>query len=135
MGVDLMMTVPDSHRDLLEDDARAYAYLATVMPDGSPQVTPVWFDAQGDFLLINSAKGRTKDRNMRARPAVALLIADPKDPLRYMQIRGRITAFSESGALEHINRLSMKYRGRPWSPVEGQVRVTYRLLPEHASTA
>jgi len=135
MGVDLMMTIPESHRDLLEERARAYAYLATLMPDGSPQVTPVWFDAQGDYILINSAKGRTKDRNMRARPAVALLIADPKDPLRYVQIRGRITDITETGALEHIGRLSMKYRGRPWSPVEGQTRVTYRLLPEHISTA
>lgn len=130
-----MITIPESHRDLLEERARAYAYLATVMPDGSPQVTPVWFDAQGDHILINSAKGRTKDRNMRARPAVALLIADPKDPLRYVQIRGRIIDITEAGALEHIGRLSMKYRGRPWSPVEGQARVTYRLLPEHVSTA
>ena len=130
-----MMTIPESHRDLLEERARAYAYLATVMPDGSPQVTPVWFDAQGDHILINSAKGRTKDRNMRARPAVALLIADPKDPLRYVQIRGRITDITEVGALEHIGRLSMKYRGRPWSSVEGQARVTYRLLPEHVCTA
>jgi len=130
-----MMTIPESHRDLLEERARAYAYLATLMPDGSPQVTPVWFDAQRDYILINSAKGRTKDRNMRARPAVALLIADPKDPLRYVQIRGRITDITETGALEHIGRLSMKYRGRTWSPVEGQARVTYRLLPEHISTA
>jgi PPOX class probable F420-dependent enzyme len=133
--MDHMMTVPESHRDLLEDRARAYAYLATVMPDGSPQVTPIWFDAQGDNIRINSAKGRTKDRNMRARPAVALLIADPKDPLRYIQIRGRIIEFTEKGALEHINGLSMKYRGRPWAPVEGQTRVTYRLLPENVSTA
>ena len=130
-----MMTVPESHRELLEDRARAYAYLATLMPDGSPQVTPVWFDAADGHIMINSAKGRTKDRNMRARPAVALLIADPEDHLRYLQIRGRITDISETGALEHISRLSMKYRGRPWSPVEGQVRVTYRLLPEHVSIA
>lgn len=130
-----MMNFPELHRDLLEDRARAHAYLATLMPDGSPQVTPVWFDIQGDHILINSAKGRTKDRNMRARPAVALLIADPADSLRYLQIRGRIIEISENGALEHINKLSMKYRGRPWSPVEGQIRITYRLLPEHISTA
>jgi PPOX class probable F420-dependent enzyme len=130
-----MTTVPESHRDLMEEGARAHAYLATLIPDGSPQVTPVWFDAQGDYLLISSARGRTKDRNMRARPAVALRIADPSDPLRYMQIRGRITDISEDGALEHISRLSMKYRSRPWTPVDGQIRVTYRLLPDHVSTA
>jgi PPOX class probable F420-dependent enzyme len=130
-----MMNFPESHRDLLEDHARAHAYLATLMPVGSPQVTPVWFDIQGDHILINSAKGRTKDRNMRARPAVALLIADPADSLRYLQVRGRIIEISENGALEHINKLSMKYRGRPWSPVEGQIRIIYRLLPEHISTA
>lgn len=130
-----MVTFPESHRDLLEDSARAYAYLATVMSDGSPQVTPVWFEEQDGCILINSARGRVKDQNMRARPAVALLIADPNDPLRYIQVRGRITEITEDGALEHINRLSMKYRGRTWSPVAGQIRVIYRLTPEGISTA
>ncbi len=130
-----MITFPESHRDLLENHARAHAYLATIMADGSPQVTPVWFEEQDGCILINSAKGRVKDRNMRARPAVALLIADPGDPLRYLQIRGRVTAIIENGALEHINRLCMKYRARPWNPVEGQIRVIYRITPESVSTA
>lgn len=130
-----LASIPESHRDLIEDATRAYGYLSTVMADGSPQVTPIWFNTDGECLLINAAKGRVKDRNMRARPHAALLIADPKDPLRYVQVRGRIASISEDGALEHMGRLSMKYRGKPWSPVSGQIRVIYRLLPENISTA
>lgn len=129
-----MTNIPESHRDLVEDAGRAYAYLATVMPDGSPQVTPVWFNTQGDLILINSARGRVKDRNIRSRPEVALLIADSKDPLRYVQIRGPIVEITEEAALQHINALSMKYRGRSWSPVPGQTRVIYKLLPKHVVT-
>jgi PPOX class probable F420-dependent enzyme len=130
-----MNKVPNSHMDLLRDDARAYAYLATVMGDGTPQVTPVWFNTQGETILINSARGRIKDRNMRARPGVAILIADPHDPLRYVQVRGRIVRTTQDGALEHISTLSMKYRGRRWDPVPGQIRVIYSLRPEHVSVA
>jgi PPOX class probable F420-dependent enzyme len=129
-----MDSIPPSHRDLIDDEARAYAYLATVMADGSPQVTPIWFNTDGKLILINSAKGRTKDRNMRARPRVALLIADPSDPLRYVQVRGRVTSITEEGALDHISMLSMKYQGKPWVPVSGQTRVIYGLLPEQVST-
>jgi PPOX class probable F420-dependent enzyme len=126
-----LKSFPASHEDLLDDETRAYAFLATLMADGSPQLTPLWFSAQGDFILINSAKGRIKDRNMRARPQVALLITDPKDPFyRYVQIRGRIVEVTEEGALEHINSLSLKYRQKPWTPVEGQTRVIYKVLPE-----
>jgi PPOX class probable F420-dependent enzyme len=125
-----MQYVPQSYQDLLRDDTKAYAYVATVMPDGSPQVTPVWFNTDGRFILINSARGRVKDRNMRARSLVAILITDPRDPFyRYLQIRGRVVQISEEGALEHINALSMKYRGQPWEPTPGQTRVTYRIEP------
>lgn len=126
-----MKTMPPSHQDLLRDSAGAYAYLTTLMPDGSPQVTPLWFNVEGGDILVNTARGRVKDRNMRARPRVALLITDPKDPFhRYLQIRGRVIAATEEGALEHMGRLSLKYRGRPWTPVEGQTRVMFRILPE-----
>jgi len=130
-----MNHIPESHRDLLSDETKAYAYLATLMADGTPQVTPIWFNSTDESILINSARGRTKDRNMRARPSVALLIADPRDPLRYMQVRGRIVNTTEEGALNQISALSEKYRGRPWDPVAGQVRVIYWLLPEHVSVA
>jgi len=126
-----MNVIPESHRDLLTDEARAYAYLATLMPDGSPQLTPLWFETDGNHILINSAKGRVKDKNMRARSQVAILITDPKDPFfRYLQIRGRVVEVTEEGGLEHINKLSLKYDGKPWTSVPNQTRVIYRILPE-----
>lgn len=128
-----MKAFPASHEDLLKDEARAYAFLATSMADGSPQLTPLWFGTDGEYILINSAKGRIKDRNMRARPHVALLITDPKDPFhRYVQIRGTVVAITEEGALEHINSLSLKYLQKPWEPVEGQTRVIYKVRPERS---
>ena len=126
-----MNLIPESHHDLLTKEARAYGYLATLMPDGAPQLTPLWFDVDGEYILINSAKGRIKDRNMRARKQVALLITDPKDPFgRYIQIRGRVIEITEQGALEHIEKLSLIYDGKPWTRVDGQVRVIYKILPE-----
>jgi PPOX class probable F420-dependent enzyme len=125
-----MTFIPESHQDLLDDEINALAYLATLMPDGTPQLTPLWFDTDGQHILINSAKGRVKDRNMRARPAVAVVIQDPKMETRYIQVRGRVVEITEKGALEHIDRLSMKYRKRHWQPNEGQTRVTYKILPE-----
>lgn len=129
------LSIPATHADLVEDATKAYAYLATIMPDGSPQVTPIWFNTDGDDILINTARGRVKDLNMRIRPQISLLIADPRDPLRYLQIRGRIVNFTEEGALAHIGELSVKYQGRSWTPVTNQTRVTFRLRPEHISVS
>ena len=80
-----LIMIPSSHEDLLADDTRAIGYLATIMSDRSAQVTPVWFNTDGEYILINSAKGRVKDRNMRARPKVAIAITDPNNPYRYLQ--------------------------------------------------
>jgi PPOX class probable F420-dependent enzyme len=126
-----MKGIPESHQDLLKDETSAFAYLSTLMADGSPQLTPLWFNVEGEYILINSAKGRVKDINMRARPQVALLITDPKDPFyRYIQIRGRVVNIVEEGADEHINFLSLKYDHKPWKLVPGQTRVVYKILPE-----
>jgi PPOX class probable F420-dependent enzyme len=126
-----MKAIPQSHQDLLKDETKACAYLATTMKDGTPQVTPLWFDVEGDYIRINSAKGRLKDKNMRARPNVAILISDPNDWYRYVQIRGHIVEITEVGADEHINKLNMKYHdGEPWRPRPGQVRVIYKIQPE-----
>ena len=130
-----MKTIPNSHMDLLSDDARAFASLATLMPDGSPQVTPLWFNIRGDHILINSARGRVKDLNMRARPLVALLIVDPGDPYRYIQLRGRVVEITEEGGLAHINALSLKYRGQAWTAIPDQVRVTYEIQPDSVFVA
>lgn len=125
-----MKSIPSEYQDLLKDETKAYLFLATLMPDGSPQVTPVWFSADETHILINTAKGRVKDRNMRARPRVAMVIQDPATPYRYLQIRGRVDAITEEGGDEHINALSLKYDGKPWKKVEGQVRVIFKILPE-----
>ncbi len=126
-----MNLIPESHRDLLLPETRAYAYLATLMPDGSPQLTPLWVDFDDGYVLLNSAKGRIKDKNMRARNQVAILITDPKDPFgRYIQIRGRVVEVTEQGALEHINKLSLRYDDQAWTPKAGQIRVIYKILPE-----
>jgi len=129
-----MKGIPDSHKDLLTDETGAFAYLSTLMADGSPQLTPLWFNTEGEYILINSARGRIKDINMRSRPRVALLIADPKDPFyRFLQIRGRVIDIKEEGADAHINSLSLKYDHKPWQAVPRQVRVTYKILPEKVS--
>lgn len=121
---------PGEYRDLIEDEKRAFAFLATVMDDGSPQVTPVWFNTDGDNILINTARGRVKDRNMRARPEVSLAIIDPEDPYRYIQIRGTVVDYSEQAGDEHIDALAAKYLNQevyPWkSPAEARVRYTIR---------
>lgn len=125
--------IPDSHHDLLRDDVRAYAYLATLMKDGSPQLTPVWFNTNEDHILINSQVGRVKDRNMRRRPRVALVIQDPEQPLRYIQIRGRVVDIIEEGARQHIDILAGKYTGKAFFKLQNpdDVRVIFAILPEH----
>jgi PPOX class probable F420-dependent enzyme len=127
--------IPSSHVDLLDDETRAYAFLATIMKDNTPQVTPVWFNTEGEYILINSAQGRVKDKNMRARPHVALAIQDPGDPYRYLQIKGEVISYTTEGGREHINALSMKYRGNPkYSGPENEIRVIYKIHPYKVQT-
>ena len=126
-----MKNFPLKYLDLLKDETKAYLFLATTMPDGSPQVTPVWFNTDDDYILINTNEGRTKDRNMKARPKVALVIQDPKTPYRYIQIRGEIAERTTQGADEHINQLSLKYDNEPWKYREGQKRIIYKIKPTH----
>ena len=108
-----MKAIPESHQDLLKDEAKAFVYLATLMKDGSPQVTPVWFDIDGEYIRINTVRGRIKEKNMRARPSVALCIADPKNPYRYLQVRGKVVDLVTEGAEAHIDALNLKYHGDP----------------------
>ena len=130
-----MTNIPESHRYLLNDETKAFAFLATVMPNDSPQVTPVWFNVDGDFILVNSAKGRVKDRNMRSKGEVALAIADPKNPYRYMQIRGVVLEITEEGGRDHINQLNFKYHGSTsYGGPANETRVIYRIRPVSVST-
>jgi PPOX class probable F420-dependent enzyme len=128
-----MATIPPAYRGLLEKPA--FAHLATLMPDGSPHVSPVWFDFDGRRLRVNSARGRRKDRNMRRDPRVALSIQDPADPYRYVQIRGRVVEITERGADEHIDALAHRYLGVERYPNRGpgEVRVLYVIEPERVS--
>src|SRR5258708_15555305 len=101
--------IPEKYRDLFQK--RAFANLGTLMPDGSPQVTPVWVDFDGEHVIFNSAKGRQKDRNVRRDPRVALTLMDPDNPYRYLEIRGRVAEIIEDGAAENIHKLDKKYLG------------------------
>jgi PPOX class probable F420-dependent enzyme len=125
------MIFPEKFLDLLKDETKAYLFLATTMPDGSPQVTPIWFNTDGEYILINSNEGRVKDRNMKARPKVAMVIQDPSTPYRYLQIRGEVVEYIREGADEHINQLSLKYDNEPWTYREGQKRIIYKIKPTH----
>jgi len=125
------MKFPEEFRDLLNDDSKAFLYLATIMSDGSPQVTPVWFSVEGEYVLINTNQGRTKDKNMKARPKVAMTIQDPNDRYRYLGIRGEVVSYTTEGADEHINKLSLKYDDEPWKPRKGQRRIIFRIKPTH----
>ena len=128
-----MATIPDQYKDLFQK--KAFAHLGTVMKDGSPQVTPIWFDYDGTHVRINSAKGRWKDKNMRNRPKVALSIPDPDNPYRYMQIRGTVTEVTESGADAHIDSLAKKYLGQDKYPYRqpGEERVIYKIAVERVN--
>ena len=125
-----MADIPTAYLDLLQQK-KAFANLATVMADGSPQVTPVWFDYTNGVIRVNSAKGRTKTRNMREGAQVALSIMDPDNAYRYIQVRGKVTKVTEQGASAHIDSLAKKYIGKdkyPWSR-PGDVRVTFEITP------
>ena len=128
------MGFPDSHKDLLQK--KAFANLATVNPDGSPQVTPVWFDVDGEDIRINTARGRVKDRNLRRNAAVALAVMDPDNPYRYVQLRGRVSEVTESGADAHIDSLAKKYMGVDKYPYRrpGEVRVIFKIRAERVQT-
>lgn len=126
--------IPEKYVDLFEKPA--FGSLGTLMKDGSPQVTPVWVDYDGKYVRFNSALGRVKDKNVRRDPRVSVTLLDPANPYRYLEIRGRVVEITQSGADEHINKLSQKYLGKPVYPFRqpGEVRVVYKIEPEKVSS-
>ena len=130
-------TIPDKYLDLVDQKKKAFAHLATVMPDGSPQVTPVWFDYSGGKIRVNTARGRVKDKNMTIDASVAIEIMDPENPYRYVQVRGRISSESEKGADAHIDSLAKKYLDKDKYPFgqPGEVRVIYEIEPQSVSAS
>jgi PPOX class probable F420-dependent enzyme len=126
--------IPSSHADLFQK--KAFAHLVTLMPGGSPQVTPVWVDYDGKNVLINTAQGRQKDKNLQRDGRVALSILDPDNPYRYLEVRGKVTGRTLSGADDHIDAMAKKYLGQDKYPFRqpNEVRVIYKIEPEKVTT-
>jgi PPOX class probable F420-dependent enzyme len=125
-----MATIPDNFLDLLTAK-KAFANIATVMKDGSPQVTPIWFDYTDGNIRVNTARGRVKSRTLRPGARVAMAITDPDNPYRYLQVRGRVVNITEDGADAHIDSLAKKYLGQDKYPFRqpGEVRVKCEIEP------
>lgn len=129
MGVPL----PDEVRRMLEEPN--FASLATLMDDGSPHVSPMWVDLEDGNVLMNTAEGRVKARNVRRDPRVAVCVFDRQRPYSWAQVRGRVVEIRHDGAVEDINRLSHKYTGHDYPLPEGMQRVTLVIEPEEVSYA
>jgi PPOX class probable F420-dependent enzyme len=125
-----MAIIPDNFLDLLTAK-KAFANIATVMNDGSPQVTPVWFDYFDGKIRINTARGRVKARTLRPGARIAMAIADPDNPYRYLQVRGRVLNITGEGADAHIDSLAKKYLGQDKYPFRqpGEVRIKCEIEP------
>ncbi|MCB9727108.1 MAG: PPOX class F420-dependent oxidoreductase [Deltaproteobacteria bacterium] len=127
-------TIPVELLDLLTGPL--VVSLATLMPDGQPQVNPVWCSVDGGDILVNSAKGRQKDLNMRERPRVTVLAIDTQSPFRWLEVRGDVVSIDEEGADAHIDDLAEVYLGKRPYPFrkDGEVRLIYRIRPRHVVT-
>ena len=127
--------IPETHLDLFKK--KAFAHLATLMPDGKPQSTPVWVDYDGKYVVINTAQGRQKDKNLQRDGRVALSIVDPDNPYRYLEVRGRVAERTQNGADQHIDAMAKKYLGKDKYPHRqpGEVRVIYKVAPERTTSS
>lgn len=129
-----MAALPDSVKELLRK--KTFVHFATLMKDGSPQVSPVWVDVDGDIIVINSAEGRLKDRNVRRDARVALSATDPDNPYKAVMIRGRVAEITTDGADAHIDAMAKKYMGVDEYPLRSdtEVRVIYRIEADKISS-
>ena len=127
--------IPEKYLDLLTTK-KPLAHLATIMPDGTPQSTPIWFDFTDGKIRLNSAKGRVKSRNMTVGAAVAMSITDPDNGYRYIQIRGRVTHTTEAGGDAHIDSLAKKYLGLDAYPYRNaaETRIIFEITPSKVQT-
>jgi len=125
-----MKRIPDTHADVLEKPS--FAHFSTLMDDGSPHTAPVWVDMDGGLIVVNSAEGRLKDRNVRRDPRVAISLTDPENPYRSLAIRGKVVKITNEGADAHIDALAKKYMGVDEYPFRSkeEVRVKYFIEPE-----
>src|SRR5690349_3918763 len=124
---------PEKYLDLF--NKKAFGSFTTLMPDGSPQTTPVWVDLVDGKVLVNSALGRQKDKNLRRDPRVAVTLIDPDNPYRYLELRGRVSEITHEGAEKHIDKMAKKYLDKDKYPFaqEGEKRVIYKIDIERVS--
>jgi PPOX class probable F420-dependent enzyme len=124
-----MANIPENVLDLFEKPI--ICALATLMGDGQPHVNPVWCAYDGQYLCVNTVRGRQKDLNMQHRAKVTALLVDPSDDGRWVEVRGHIAESTEEGAVEDINRLALKYTGKDFRKLKpGEVRVIYKIMPD-----
>lgn len=129
-----MSALPDKVKTMLQKPV--FVHFATLMKGGAPQVSPVWVDVDGDTILINSAVGRLKDKNVRTDARVALSCTDPANPYQAVMIRGRVKEITTDGAEEHIDKMAKKYMGKDVYPNHSaaEPRVIYKIEAEKIST-
>ncbi len=128
-----MSEIPETHRDLFEK--KTFGHFVTDDPDGRPQVSPVWvdYDEEAGSMLVNTARGRRKERNVEEGTTVALSMLDPDDPYRYLSVTGTVDAVTTDGAVDHIDELARRYMGVDEYPNHGEEsgeRVLIRIRPE-----
>ena len=130
----MAVQISEGVRKLFEE--ANFGHLATLMPDGSPQVTAVWVDFDGRHILVNTAEGRQKPKNIRRDPRVAIDVIRQGSEYAFAQVRGRVVEITREGAEEHIDKLAKKYLGRDKYPFRqpGEQRVILRIAPEHVSS-
>ena len=130
-----MTSIPESHQDLFEKPT--IAHFATLLSDGAPHVTPVWigYDAEANRLLVNTERGRQKERNVTADPNVGVSMVDPENPYRHLSVTGEVDEVIEEGAREHIDELAQRYTGDPYDPnmIETR-RVILKIRPDEVRT-
>ncbi len=135
----MAVPIPETFRDLL--DRPIVVALVTVMPDGQPQATPIWIDYDGSYVLVSTARGRQKDKNMKLGAKVTILSVDPDNDQRWLEVRGVVAVDTEEGAVDQINKLSAKYRGKPdyyggdMERRNRETRVTFKIEPMHVNTS
>lgn len=131
-----MAEIPARFHDLF--DVKTFAHFSTVMPDGTPHVTPVWvdYDSEAQRVLVNTARGRRKERNVRRDPAVGVSMTDPDDPYRFVSVQGEVVEVTEEGAVAHIDELAGRYMGADEYPNKGDeegARVVLKIRPDEVA--
>lgn len=125
-----MNIIPETHRDLVSEDSKAIAYLATTLPSGAPVIAPVWFGVIDGHIGVFSGESSLKAQNMQARPAVSVVLQDPEDQYRYVQIRGRYVKYISEGAREFLDKVSNRYIGKPYPAESSEDGVILMIQPE-----